>query len=82
MNLAELKKEFPSVEFETATECHYPRCETATYTNHEGFAISPPKGETVSGEFIRMTNRHGGSDTIPVSDIEGIRKLAAWHAGR
>ena len=72
----DLKKEFPLVHFFKVDHVIIPRNEDASYP------FGMPKPDRIKGEFIRMENPMGGADTVRAADVEGIRRLAAWHQAR
>jgi hypothetical protein len=72
----ELKKEFPLVNFFKVDHVLIPRNEDASYP------FGAPKPERIEGDFIRLENPMGGADTVRASDVEAIRRIAAWHQAR
>ncbi|NCC40896.1 MAG: hypothetical protein EOM21_15905 [Gammaproteobacteria bacterium] len=76
LSISALTAQFPNVVFTSTTFCFYPRNEDATYMG------SAPAGRKEFGDYIRMTNRHGGSDTVLANDTARILELAAWHNAR
>lgn len=72
-----LKARYPALSFETVGNCHYPRCEDATYLNGR-----TPQGRTEFGDFVRIENPMGGSDTYPADRHDLIEAAAKWHQSR
>ena len=73
MNINELKKQFPLINFKRVDHVINPRNEDAFYP------FGAPRPERIDGNFIRIENPMGGADTVPASDIEALLRLAAWH---
>jgi hypothetical protein len=76
MNIETLKNKFTLVSFSLVDHMINPRNEDAHYP------LGAPKPERLDGEFIRMQNPMGGADTVPVSNVDAILRLAEWHQSR
>ena len=68
----------------------YPNCAFAIVGDHyeavheDCFYLNgySPKPILREGIFLKIQNRHGGSDTVSMSDLESCHKLAQWHNNR
>lgn len=71
-----LKKEFPLVNFFEVDH---------VLIHWNGDACYPkgaPEPVRIQGKFIRIENPMGGADAVRASDVEEIRRVAAWHQAR
>lgn len=76
MIIEQLKKEFPLVNFKKVDHILIPRNEDASYP----FGL--PRPDRIEGEFVRIENPMGGADSVRASNVDEIRRLAAWHQAR